>query len=291
MKFIKQVSIKSLTALAALTVLSISLSSCGGGQSARLATAEEQFDRAKKRYDDKDYFRSAEEFQKVVYNFPGSQLVDTAQYFLSMSYMIDKQYELAAVEFGRLIKNYPRSPYAVECRYRIGHCFFKAAPGHYGLDQTEVTRSIRLLEDFMLDYPESEFVTEAQASILSANTRLAQKTFSNGMVYMHMRVFTAAEKYFQLVIDMYGNTSYAADALYRMAEARYKLREWDKAAQSANSFVALYPQHKEAEKAMKLIGKIEKDRAKYEPPAKNDSIPDADPDDNAVNSFVPRSEK
>lgn len=294
MKVTNQFSITARATLAALAILTISLTSlvsCGGGQGKKLATAEEQFSRARKYYDGNNYLRSAEEFQKVVYNFPGSQLVDSAQYYLAMSYMVDKQYELAAVEFERLLKNYPRSPYAVECRYRIGYCFFRAAPGHYGLDQTEVSRSIVLLEDFMLDYPESEFVAEAQESILNARTRLAEKDYKSGTVYMHMRVYSAAEKYFQRVLDLYGDTKYAADALYGIAEGRYKLKQWDKAAQSANSFVAKYPQHEIAEKAHKLIDKIEKDRAKYEKPAKIDANPDTGPENSAVNSFKPRSEK
>lgn len=287
----KTINKASLAAPALLALALGALVSCGGGQAGRTSSAEEQFKLARKHYDKKKYFESAAEFQKVVYNFPGSQLVDTAQYYLSMSYMGDGQYELAAVEFERLLKNYPRSPFAPECRYRIGYCFFKAAPGHYGLDQTEVSRSVKLLENFILDYPESEFVSEAQESILSARTRLAEKDFKSGVVYMNIRVYTAAEKYFQRVIDLYGDTKYAADALFEMARARYKLKLWDKAAQSANSFVALYPQHKIAEKARKLIEKIEKDRAKYASPATNGASPTQDPENGAVNSFKPRSDR
>ncbi|MFQ5608501.1 MAG: outer membrane protein assembly factor BamD [Candidatus Zixiibacteriota bacterium] len=255
-----------LATLALPGAVAVSLASCGGGPGERASDAEEQLRIARKLYDEKKYFRSAEEFQKVIYNFPGSNLVDTAQYYLSLSYMDDEQFELAAVEFDRLIKNYPRSPYAVESRYRIGYCFFRSAPRHYGLDQTELKRAMRLLEDFVLDFPESEFVPEARESLMYARNRLAQKDYKAAMVYVHMRAYASAELYFQRVLDEYGGTEFGRESLYEMARIQYKMERWDKAAQAANTYIALYPESERIEKVRKLLLKIEKDRPPRQAP-------------------------
>ena len=80
-------------------------------------TPEEQYARAKNQYDKEHYVRATEEFQKLIFNYPGVTMVDTAQFYLAMSYFQNDEYELASVEFNRLMMNYPRSDFADEAQY------------------------------------------------------------------------------------------------------------------------------------------------------------------------------
>ncbi|MBN4076491.1 outer membrane protein assembly factor BamD [Gemmatimonas aurantiaca] len=211
-------------------------------------------------YERDKFFESSEEFQKVIYNYPGATIVDTAQYYLALSYMHDKQYELAAVEFDRLIRSYPRSVFVTESHYRVGYCYFHSAPKHYGLDQTELVKSIKLMEEFILDYPDSDVVPEAQEALREANTRLSAKDFKAAVQYTHIRAWESARIYFQRVLDLHPGSEHAILALLGKGETLYYLSKWDDAAQTLNSYLALYPESEETKKARKLLAKIESER-------------------------------
>ncbi|HSG98868.1 MAG TPA: outer membrane protein assembly factor BamD [candidate division Zixibacteria bacterium] len=261
-------SLPRVIALFAVVCLSLpAFVGCGGkGKSAPLA-AEEQFALAMGLYERGKFFDSAEEFQKVIYNYPGGSSVDSAQYFLAMSYLQDKQFELAAVEFERLVRNYPRSPFAVEARFRTAYSYFRAAPRHHGLDQTEVKRAVRLLNDFLIDYPDSEYAPEAQQALYEANTRLAKKYFESAVVYTRIRAWRSAEIYFQYVIDNYSNSNYTEESLAGKTRALLKQRKWDEAALSANSFLGLYPDSDFASDVRDMLKEIEHKRPEPQPAA------------------------
>jgi len=241
-------------------------SACGSRASTSKAlTAEEQFAQAQKLFNKKKYFESAEEFQKVIYNYPGANIIDTAQYFLANSYLEDEQFELAAVEFERLIKNYPRSDFAPDSRFLTGYARYRAAPRHYGLDQSELLEAIRIMEDFVIDYPDSRLIPEANKALNEAHTRLAQKVFKSGMVYVHIRAFESALIYFQKVLDEYSDTEYAPLALLEMGKVQFKMQKLAKAAATFNTFLAQYPEHKRVKEARQQLDKVEKKLAEQAP--------------------------
>ena len=231
---------------------------CGGARTGDVLTAEGQFARAMEMYDRGKFFESAEEFQKVIYNYPGATNVDSAQYFLAMSYMKDKQYELAAVEFERLLKNYPRSEFAVEARFRIAYAYFRAAPKNPGLDQAEVKRSVKLLEEFLIDYPDSPFADEARKALQESASRLARKYYDSAVVYTRIGAWRSAEIYFQYVLDNYAESSFAEPALLGKARALFKQGKWDDAAATANTFLATYPDSKKRKDAENILKEIDK---------------------------------
>ncbi len=240
--------------------VSLTLTSCGGSGGGGVLSVEEQYSRASTLYEKNKFLESSEEFQKVIYNYPGETIVDTAQYYLALSYMYDEQFQLAAVEFDRLVRSYPRSPFVTESHYRIGYCYFHSAPKHYGLDQTELVRSIKLIESFILDFPESEWVAEARQTLVGANTRLSAKDYKAAVQYTRIRAWESALIYFQRVIDLHPTSEHAGPSLLGKGEALYKSHKWDDAALALNSFVALYPGSDQMKHARKLLAKVEHDR-------------------------------
>jgi len=253
----------ALVTLCALT--SMFTSACGGPATHKALTAEEQFAQAQKLYNKKKYFQSAEEFQKVIYNYPGANIIDTAQFYLANSYLKDEQYQLAAVEFERLVKNYPRSDFAPDSRFLAGYARYLAAPRHYGLDQSELLTAIGLIEDFIIDYPDSKLIPEAEKTLKEAHTRLAKKAFKSGVVYVHIRAYESALIYFQKVIDDYPDTKYAALALLEMGKVQFKKKDFTKAAATFNTFLAQYPEHKLTGEARDQLSEVEKKLAELAP--------------------------
>jgi outer membrane protein assembly factor BamD len=235
---------------------------CGGMKMKTYPTAEEQYREAHKEFQKKHYLKAIDGFQKVIYNFSGSSMVDSAQYFLAMSYYQQEDYFLAASEFERLVNTYPGSPFVDDGQYMAGLCYYKSSPGNYGLDQDDLVRAIRILEDFVTDNPESELVVDARASIEEAYERLAKKRYENARMYFKLGYLDAAEIYFQAVIDEHTNSEWAARALYYKGEIKYKQKWFQEAKLMFDNFLIVYSDHKLAGKAKKMLAKCDKELTK-----------------------------
>jgi len=233
----------------------LSILSCTSGKVLLAPTAHDQFDLAKKDFDDGKYLKAIEGFQKTIFNFPGATIVDTAQYYLAMSYFKNDEYELAAVEFNRLILSYPRSKFADDAQYMVGVSYIENSPGHYALDQEDLRKAIKSLQDFIIDNPDSPLIDDARDRIKEARNKLAHKAYQNGITYYKMYAYGASEVYFQYVIDEYTDTPYAAKALFKYAEALYKEHKYRESQEKFNQFVGLYPDHKLIDKVNDYLRK------------------------------------
>lgn len=252
--------------LTVITVLGlIYIAGCGSGITMKnYNTAEEQFAHSMEAYQSRHYLKAIDGFQKVVYNFSGASIVDSAQYYMAMAYYQDKEYFLAASEFERLVNNYPGSQFVDDAQYMSGLCYFKSSPKHYGLDQEELLKAIDLLNDFITDNPSSELVPDARETIRLGQERLARKEFESGRMYFRLSNYPSAKIYFQAVIDEYTATEYAGRSLFYLADIEYKTKKYDDAKQKFQSFLVIYPEHELAEKARNKIAEIDKKFAKAE---------------------------
>ena len=224
---------------------------CGGQVSTANLSASELYEQGMNEYQNEKYLKAIEYFQAIVYNYPGESVVDTAQFYLAMSYFGNEEYKLASVEFNRLMQNYPASVYAVNAQFMKAVCLYEAAPDHYLLDQTDLQEALTQLEDFVIDNPESELVSDAQQYILEGRTKLAHKAYHSAVVYTRIRAFEAAKIYFQRVIDDYTDTEYAPLATYGMANIAFERKNYDEAEDLFVKFTQAFPEHEMVSEARK----------------------------------------
>jgi outer membrane protein assembly factor BamD len=234
---------------------------CAGTTTKLRSTAEDQYREAMSDYQKKRYLRAVDGFQKLIYNFGGAPMVDSAQYYLAMSHFEQDDYFTAASEFERLIATYPGSPFVDESHYMMGLCLYKATPSHYGLDQEELLRAIAVLTDFETDYPESPSAVDARATIKLAQGRLAKKRYETGRQYFRLGQYPSAGIYFQKVIDEYTDSEWAARAYYYQGESDYKQNKLQDARVKFSNFLVVYPTNKLAGKAQRMLDRIDKDLA------------------------------
>lgn len=231
-----------------LTVMMV-LAGCAGKVSMTDLGPRALFERGLEKYNDNDFLDAIEYFQSIVYNFPGESIVDTAQYYLGLSYFSNEDYLVAQVEFNRLVMNYPSSPYFVNALFMRAVSFYESTPDHYGLDQSELETAIKQLQDFIIDYPESDLVDEAEQILAEARSRLAHKYYEAGKVYEHIHAYNAAKKYFQKVVDDYTDSQWATRAAYQLARMEFKQKNYDQASQRFENFASVYPNHEWADEA------------------------------------------
>ncbi len=236
-----RITLGRLSIFIAAVCLALAMTSCGGKKNLAFLDSGQLFRDGKDLYDRGKYLKAIEYFQTIVYNYPGVTLVDTAQHYLAMSYFNNKEYELARVEFNRLAINYPSSAYFQNALFMKAVSAYESTPENYGLDQNELHDAISELEDFLVDFPESEHLHEATHYLNLAKNRLAHKYYASGIVYMNIGAYEAATVYFQKVIDDYTNSDYAPDAMFKFGMARFKQKKYDEAFQKFSDFPVAFP--------------------------------------------------
>ncbi len=237
-------------ALLAISAIALTIVvGCGGDASLSQLTKEDLFSLGKQKLEARKHLAAIQAFQTLVYTYPGDPIVDTAQYYLALSYYSNKDYALAEAEFNRLVVNYPASPFATQAQFMRAVSAFESTPKHYGLDQTEVETSIKLFEDFIIDHPESEMVVDANKYLAAARGRLAKKAYMSGLTYSRMGASRSAKVYYQKVIDDYTASEFAPLASYNYACEEMKLRNYDEARRRFDNFATVFSTHELASEA------------------------------------------
>lgn len=231
------------------SVATVALIGCGGRRDLSDMSSRQLLNYGLENYQNEKYLKAVNAFQTIVFNYPGNDFIDTAQYYLAQSYYGEKEYTLASVEYNRLLVNYPASPFAPTAQLMKAVCFYEGTPKNYGLDQTDLETAIRQFEDYIIDYPESDAMGQAREYLTRAKSRLALKDYKSGVVYVRVGDLRAARTYFQRVVDEYTETEYAALASYQLAECDYKEKKYAEALERFENFRVVFPDHEWVPKA------------------------------------------
>ena len=223
-------------------------------------TSEEQLAYAKRLFEKRDYHEAKVSFTVVILNNPGSSLIEEAQFYLAESHFHLREYLLAIEEYSKLIRSLPQSEFVDDASYKIGMCYYELSPG-YALDQEYTNKAIMQFQQFLEDFPDSEYRADVEQRILECRNKLAKKEFKAGELYRKMNYFRAAIVYFDAVIEIYYDTPFVDDALYWKGECHRRLREWEAAEET---FQELLQKRPNSHWADSVEGKLKDVREKKE---------------------------
>lgn len=191
-------------------------------------------------YEDEDYQEAGIEFEALLLQYPGSIIVDDAQYYLGKCKFERGEYILAAYEFSKLIKNMPASDFVSLSQFMLAETYYELSPD-YNLDQKYTKKAIEEFQAFIDFFPLNEKVSEAEQKIIELNAKLAKKDYGIAVIYEKMDYYNAAIKYFNGVIDTYHDTEYAPRAMYRKIQLLMDREREDEALAEMKKFVKQYP--------------------------------------------------
>ena len=201
---------------------------------------EEQLNHAISLYEDEDYEDALAEFQSLLLQYPGSIIVDDAQYYLGMTRYQRSEYIVAAYEFSKLIRNMPASEFVPKAQYMLADSYYQLSP-NFNLDQVYTKKAIVELQAFIDFFPLNEKVTEAENKINELNEKLARKEYNIAVIYGKLEYYSATIKYLNNVIETYHDTPYAAMASYRKILLLMEREREDEAFAEMKKFLQLYP--------------------------------------------------
>ena len=125
-------------------------------------TDQENYQAAFELLKEQEYELASLAFIRFLSSFPGSSLIDNAQYWLSESYYAANQFQQALDQFSKVIEYYPRSRKVSDALLKIGYC-------HFELGNWNQARSI--FEKIQNDYPDSTVAKLAEQRIKVLNDR------------------------------------------------------------------------------------------------------------------------
>ena len=162
-------------------------------------------------FEDEKYAKSAQQFKIIVERASHTDLGDDALFFLGESYFLDEEYELALIEYEKLVSRMGFSPYIEKTRWRICETLMALSPNYYH-DQESSRKAIVEIQQFLDDYPSSDYSVGADGLIKELRLRLAEKNMETGELYVKLKAYDSAILAYEIVIKDYYDTVYYRDA-------------------------------------------------------------------------------
>jgi outer membrane protein assembly factor BamD len=202
---------------------------CAVQSSTEKSGPQVDFDRAFKDYSEEHYYDAVLKFTDFIREHPGSVLVDQAIYYRGMSHFKQKDWVMATADFERLVRDFPESRFASDAEYQLAEAYWEQSrkPTY---DQEETRLAIRQWERALARHPDSPRADAAREGIRKGRERLAEKRYNTARFYLtKLKYRQSALVYFGIVIDEYGDTSWAAKAHRQRLEAYLDDLEVEKA--------------------------------------------------------------
>lgn len=203
-------------------------------------SADDRLEYAMQLYQEEDFETAATELEALLLQYPGSSIVDDAQYYLGLCRFFREEYILSAYEFSKLIKNMPASELVADAQFMLAESYYELSPD-YTLDQKYTKKAIEEYQAFVDFFPLNDKVAQAETKISEMNDKLARKEFTIASIYEKMDYYTASLKYFDAVVEVYHDTQYAPLALYRKIKLLMDREREDEALKEMRKFVRMYP--------------------------------------------------
>jgi outer membrane protein assembly factor BamD len=197
-----------------LTSILISLGiivNCAGKKPVDKLPLEERYKRGQEYIKNKKYYKAQLEFQIIVLSGSHTEWGDDAQFYLAESYFKNKEYILAISEYERLTRKMKYSPYVEKCRWRICEAYLAESPKYYH-DQSNTHKALQKLQEFIEEYPDSEFRDEANKTIKKLRNKLAEKMLETALLYIKLHVYDSAIVAFENLLGQYYDTDLAEEA-------------------------------------------------------------------------------
>ncbi len=172
-------------------------------------------------FEAKKYKKSASLFESLAMQTNGTELDDTVRYYWALSNYKYKDYITAEANFGSFIEMYSMSPFTMESRFLKLDCMFRSTL-RYELDQTPTNMAIMSINEFLIEYPDTQYTDLCRKMLDDLQERLDKKEFENARLYYKMEDYVAAKTALKNVIKDHPENRYREDVMYYLTKASFK---------------------------------------------------------------------
>ena len=204
------------------------LAGCGGSVLPQIHDEGGRLELARRLYAKGDAALAIEVLAPFSTSGSGAANVDEAIYLLGLCHLKARDFSAAQADFERLSRDYPESDSTPSAELRKGEALWGQARGP-DFDQEFTLKALDQWMAFRRDHPDHWLAPEATRRIAEARDRLATKLYRTGDLYVKLKEYESARRYFRDVLTQYSESSVAGDALIGWAVASARLGERDTA--------------------------------------------------------------
>ena len=155
----------------------LTLSSCSDYQKViksedialKFKTGEELFNEGK--------FKKANRlFEQIVPKYRGKPQAEKLMFMHAMCFYKMEQYYFSGYQFERFVSSYPQSEKAEEAYFLSAKSYYEESP-IFSKDQEDTVKAIEKIQLFVNQYPESEYLSQANELVKELDLKLERKSF------------------------------------------------------------------------------------------------------------------
>ena len=212
---------------------------------------------------DQDFERARAAFNKILQEYPESNLRSEALLSLADSFFASKDYQEAKFQYEKFVQLYPVNPQTPRAIYYLSMCDYRRL-AHIDRDQTHAEDSLKNFQKLVHQFPDSPLTPEVIPKISELKARLARKEFNIGKFHYSNSTYQAAIPRFLGILKKYPKTPSVDATLYYLADAYKREEDYTKTADALRKLLREYPESRYLERAKKLYSRLP-DIVKKEP--------------------------
>jgi len=233
------------------------LGACSRQKAVAPMSPADRLEHANELKDEEKYLKAVAEYEQVLSEFPAQDIAEAARYNLAQCRMGLEDFELARRDLEDFIDSYPKSDLADNAMFLIALSHIEEAP-MAERDQTSTIEALDELHLLLREHPDTDILEEVNGQIAACRSKLAEKEYLSGRLYLRMKSYKAAHIYYDLVVEEFGDTPWAPRALLGKAQAYAKQKDPEAARDTLERVVEDYPgtpESKEAAISLRSIAK------------------------------------
>jgi len=183
--------------------------------------ADLKYSKAMEYFNAKKYNRSKELFEKILIVNRGTPRDDTIQYYLGLSHYYFGDFIEAETVFDQFTQIFPRSPFTEKARFLRIDCLLDMT-FRWELDQMPTHKALSVINEFLYDYPTSEYADRCKEMLDELYERLERKSFESARLYYKIEDYRAASFALKNVLRDNPDNRYREDIMYYIVASNYK---------------------------------------------------------------------
>jgi outer membrane protein assembly factor BamD len=190
------------------------------------ATPEGLYQQGLQEFQDKNFKRSIELFQRVKEEYPLSTLAIMAEIGIADSYFSGKQYREARLTYSEFLNLHPTNENLPYVMYQIGMCHYSEITT-IDRDESEALKALKEFERLSARFPGSKFAVMAEKMIRDCKKTLGDHEFHVGEFYFKNNEYRAALRRFEKISKEYANVGLDYKVNFFIAETKRRIAEAD----------------------------------------------------------------
>ena len=230
---------KKLLTITALSLLT--LASCKNAYETLLQSndVDAKYEAAFDYFNQGKFTKAAQLFESLAIVTNGTARDDTVQYYWGFSNYRAKDYYTAETNFQNFINHFPSSPFTESAEFLRIDCLFRETL-RYELDQTPTYKCLTAINEYLMNYPRSQYRSVCLKMIDDLEERLDRKAYEAAYLYYKMEDYKAARVALKNVLKDDADNRYREDILFYTAMASYNYANLSIPSKKKERFLVFY---------------------------------------------------